>query len=406
MVSKKNKEKYNIICFSNQLWDYPNWTNKRHVMHRLAKKGHKVLFVDPPVNLGRVFLRQLLRGFWPLSRLFTQTKVDKNGALIYTPINLLPFYKITSFFHILKIKLIAKKFFKEKRKTIIWTYHVQLAGLESYLDSISYDFLVYDCVDNYEGFPEEKAFFKTSVYGDDLRNQEKMLSERANIIFASAPGLVDKLKTYNSNIFYTPNVGDYKRFKNVKSYKYKIPNILKDIPRPRVGMLGTMDEYKFDSEIVRKAAIDNPDVSFVLGGPIALKDKAASIEDINLAGLDNVYYIGVTDYKEKKFFMAGFDAEMIPYQLNDYTVGGCFPVKFHDALAAGLPVVVTNLPAYAPFSDVAYISKNPQEFSDNIKKALKDDNDKLAKKRQLVAKENDWDGKVAKMLDLISSTIK
>lgn len=388
---------------SNQLWDFPNWTNKRHVMHRLAKGGHTVLFVDPPINAGNVLLKQILRGYWSLRRLFTLHKKDVSGALVFTPINLLPFYQVTSIFHILKIKLLAKKYFDKKSKTLLWVYHVQLAGLEKYLSALPYDFLIYDCVDNYEGFPAEQTFYKTNVYKNELREQEAFLTKKADIVFATAPGLLEKLKKYNPNVFYTPNVGDYKRFRNVKSYKSKIPKDLGAIPRPRVGMIGALDEYKFDGQLVKKAALENPQVSFVLIGPFALKDKNASLKSIGLAGIDNIYYLGPRDYAFKKYYMAGFDAEIIPYQLNDYTVGGCFPVKFHDALAAGLPVIVTDLPAYAPFLDVAYVSKSPDEFSQNIKRALVEDNEKKIKQRQVVAKQNDWDGKVSLMLQLIAA---
>jgi glycosyltransferase involved in cell wall biosynthesis len=104
-------------------------------------------------------------------------------------------------------------------------------------------------------------------------------------------------------------------------------------------------------------------------------------------------------------YYAGFDVTIIPYLLNDYTVGGCFPVKFHEGLAAGVPSVVTNLPAYAPFADVCYISKSANEFSQNIRRALEEDSEIKVKERQHVAKDNNWEGKVAKMLALIQSFI-
>lgn len=395
--------KYNIICLSNQLWDFPNWTNKRHVMHRLAKKGHKVIFVDPPINVGRLFIKQLQKGEWSLKRFLTKTKEDKSGAVIYTPLNPLPFSKITSPFHIRKINKLLKKHSVERRKTILWVYHVQLKDLEKYLSGIEYDILVYDCVDNYEAFPEQKSLFPTNVSHDKLIEQEKKLAETANLVFASAPGLVDKLNKLNPRVYYTPNVGDYKRFKNTKSYKYKIPEDLSAIPRPRIGMIGALDEYKFDAKLVKKCAKENPKYSFVLIGPLALKDKDATLEDIGLAGIENIYYLGARPYEQKKFYMAGFDVDIIPYQLNDYTVGGCFPVKFHDSLAAGLPVVVTDLPAYAPFEDVCYISKNHDEFCKNIRRALEEDNDKRAKQRQEVARVNSWDNKVDSMLGYLAS---
>ena len=83
-------------------------------------------------------------------------------------------------------------------------------------------------------------------------------------------------------------------------------------------------------------------------------------------------------------------------------MGGCFPVKFHDVLAAGLPVVVTDLPAYRPFGDVCYISKGYNEFSQNVRRAIEENSPEKVKQRQDVAKDNNWDGKVAKMLSLIS----
>ena len=403
MGRKAKNTKYNIICLSNQLWDFPNWTNKRHVMFRLSKRGHKVLFVDPPINLGRVFIKQLFRGLWPLKRLISKTYEDKGGPTVFTPINPIPTGAITTYLHARKIRKIAKKSFVKNRKTVLWVYHVQLAQLEKYLKLLNYDILVYDCVDNYEAFPEMGSVFSTNVSKTKLMAQEKNLTEQANLVFASAPGLVDKLKRYNDSVYYTPNVGDFKRFKNTLSYKYKVPKDLADIPRPRIGMIGALDAYKFDASLVKKAAEENPDYSFVLIGPLALKDKNATLKDVGLDGIKNIYYLGSRPYEEKKYYMAGFDVDIIPYQLNDYTVGGCFPVKFHDSLAAGLPVVVTDLPAYAPFNDVCYISKNSGEFSKNISKALEEDNATRIKQRQRIAQENDWDNKVDKMLGYIDT---
>ena len=405
LTMEKSKEKYNIICISNQLWDLPNWTNKRHVMYRLAERGHTVLYVDPPINLGFMLIRQILKGSWNLQRLLSQTYKDKSSAKIFTPINLLPFSKITSYFHILNIQKIAKKNFDPMRKTVLWVYHVQLVELTDYLENLNYDVLVYDCVDNYEAFPPAGALFRTNVYGEKLHTQEELLAEKADVVFATAPGLVNKLRKFNNNVYFTPNVGDYNRFKDTMKYKDQLPEDLAKISRPRVGMIGAMDDYKFDKNLVRRAAIDNPEISFVLIGPIALRDKGTTIASLGLADLKNVFYLGVKPYPIKHLYMAGFDVEMIPYKLNDYTVGGCFPVKFHDALAAGLPVVVTDLPAYTPFEDVCYISKSEEDFSKNVKRAIQEDNADRRRARQLVAKENNWDGKVDKMLQLIESSI-
>jgi len=117
-------------------------------------------------------------------------------------------------------------------------------------------------------------------------------------------------------------------------------------------------------------------------GQIALKDRNADLTALGLGGLDNIHFLGHRPYETLENYYAGFDGYIIPYRLNEYTVGGCFPVKFHDALAVGFPTVVTDLPAYLPFKDVSYIAKNYDEFSLMVQKALIDDDSKKVKARQ------------------------
>ncbi|HSX39794.1 MAG TPA: glycosyltransferase [Candidatus Saccharimonadales bacterium] len=398
MASKNDK--YNIICLSNQLWDFPNWTNKRHIMLRLAKKGQNVLFVDPPINAGNVFFRQIKRGLWSLKRLLTQQKMD-SGLRVYTPVNLLPFSGITSKMHVNRIKKLAAKNFDPKLKTLLWVYHVEIPNLPEYINDLKYDFLIYDCVDNYEGFPA----YDTPQKKEKIRTIEKYLAQKANVVFATAPGLIEKLKNYNNHVYFTPNVGDYEKFKDAKSLFSQIPEDLLKIPRPRVGFTGALDQYKFDLPLLKKIATENPNCSFVLIGQIALKDKDSKLKDLQIDNLKNIYFLGQRSYEVLQYYFAGFDAFIIPYVLNDYTVGGCFPVKFHDSLAAGLPTIVTNLPAYAPFRDVCYIAKDHNEFSADIKKAIQEDSPQKIKARQDIAKDNNWDGKVEMLLSIIGESI-
>jgi len=397
----KNMQNYNIICLSNQLWDFPLWTNKRHVMSRMPKLGNNVLFIDPPIRLGWVFLKYVLSGKWSLLRLITQRKKPIDGVEVFSPLSFLPSLKSLSVSYSKKANKIAAKIFQNDKKTILWVYHVELPGLENYLKNTKHDFLVYDCVDNYEAFPKYNTPEKRKLIAD----QEKLLASRANIVFATTPGLVEKLKKYNPNTHFAPNVGDYVRFFDLKNKTYEIPKSISSIKHPIIAFTGAVDEYKFDRELLKKIALDYPSYSFVIVGPMALKDRKSSKKEFGLGDLNNVHFLGTIDFTEEPRYLYYFDLMIIPYQLNDYTVGGCFPVKFFNYLAAGLPVVVTDLPSYTPFSDICYISRNPNEFSQNIRRALEEDNPEKIKQRQLISKENTWDGKVSKMLSLIGEAI-
>jgi len=398
-------EKFNIICLSNQMWDYPLPTNKKHVMSRLSKMGHNVLFVDPPINTGRLFAKQIVRRQWSPKRLLTQTYKEEK-VMIYSPLNMLPNGEVTSKMHAERISSLAGRNFDPNKRTILWVYHVETPGLQNYLDLISRDLLIYDCVDNYAAFPENSLFYSATVGKEKIIAQEKSLTEQADLVFATAPGLVEKLGVYTDIVHYTPNVGNYPKFSKSPDLKDSIPSDLSSIRRPRIGFTGAVDEYKFDKELVKYLAEKNPNYSFVIIGPMALKDREASSEELGFGDLDNVHFLGSRPYEGLENYYAGFDAFIIPFQLNDYTVGGCFPIKFHDALAGGLATVVTDLPAYAPFKDVTYIAKNKEDFSNLLEQALKEDSKEKVQARLEVAEKNDWDGKVSNMLNLIYSKLK
>ena len=43
-------KKYTFLILSNQPFDFELKTNKWHIADKLAKRGHNVLFVDPPLR--------------------------------------------------------------------------------------------------------------------------------------------------------------------------------------------------------------------------------------------------------------------------------------------------------------------------------------------------------------------
>lgn len=394
-------QKYNFICLSNQLWDYPNWTNKRHVMYRLSKLGHNILFVDPSINFGRLLWRQVLKGFWNFERLISSIKKD-GEVTIFTPIKVIPWKRFFTWKFVYQINLLINKF-PRSQKTILWVYNVELENLNYYLDNLKYDYLIYDCVDYYAGFPK----YDTKEKKEKLLEIERNLATKANLVFGTAPGLVERLSKLNSKTFYTPNVGDFEMFHNIKNkYQNEIPQELKNLPKPIIGYIGALDSYKFDFELLKKSAQAYPDYSFVIIGDIALKDREGSIQELGLQNIPNVYFLGSKPFVQTPKYSAFFDVELIPYVYNDYTIGGCFPVKFFNTLSAGTPCVVTDLPVFSIYKNVSYVSKSHQDFVLNIKRALEENNKSKEEERILVARENTWDLKVSTMLEIVNENLK
>ena len=65
-----------------------------------------------------------------------------------------------------------------------------------------------------------------------------------------------------------------------------------------------------------------------------------------LMGLRNVHLLGPRPYGQLPSYLRGFDLALLPCPMNAYT-RSMFQMKFFEYLAAGLPVVATDLPALA-----------------------------------------------------------
>lgn len=439
--------KLNIVMFSNQPFDMPLKTNKWHVSTRLAGLGHKVIFVDPPTRFYAI--KQLFSGKLSLKRFFTGVKKENENLYVYTPVHLFnfkPFSFLNTFFHSRRIKNLLKDFERIPKqvrddkaqvrcdtRTVFWVYHFDYPDFENFIKEFNYDLFIYDVVDEYTAFPEysnKKSinigvvaliqaiddFFQIKLNQNGLYGKqwvlfrERWLSKIANLVFVSAPGLIikfekifDELGKDKKLINFLPNTGDYLRFKDVESLKNEVPEDMAKINRPRILFDGAIDSYKLNVTLVEKCAQHYPSYNFVLIGPEKLSDPDLNLS--KLKAMKNVFFLGVKPYEQLPYYYAGADVYLIPYNLNDYTIGGCFPVKFHNALAAGLPTIVTNLPAYKPFSSVCTIAKNDDEFTNAIKTELETDSDLKKRERKVVSKGNSWDGKVASQLKLIETCL-
>ena len=74
-----------------------------------------------------------------------------------------------------------------------------------------------------------------------------------------------------------------------------------------------------------------------------------------------------------------------------------FPMKFFEYLAAGLPIVSTDLESIREFSDLVAISDDISKIKISILQALKNKNLNL-KKRLSIAMENTYQKRTKKML--------
>jgi glycosyltransferase involved in cell wall biosynthesis len=145
-------------------------------------------------------------------------------------------------------------------------------------------------------------------------------------------------------------------------------------------------------------ARSRPEWSWVLVGPLQTSSR-------ELRHIPNVHLIGPKAHEELPDYIRRFDVGIVPYLHNNYTAT-VVPTKIIEYLAAGKPVVSTNLPEVNTFNgkhEVIVTSPNSSaEFVASIERALDSSGEEdVVARRQTVAALNDWEDRYERMSCLI-----
>ncbi|GAX91609.1 glycosyltransferase [Effusibacillus lacus] len=151
---------------------------------------------------------------------------------------------------------------------------------------------------------------------------------------------------------------------------------------PVIGFWGAVASW-LDYDLIAYLAKQRPNYLFAFVGQITTSIPHPLLQT------SNVLWIGNRDYSELPAFARQFDAAVIPFQIREVT-RAANPVKLYEYLAAGLPVISTDLPEVRCYPHVR-IGRTKEEFLQQIDEALMNDRttEKIVK-RQSVAKKESW----------------
>jgi glycosyltransferase involved in cell wall biosynthesis len=124
---------------------------------------------------------------------------------------------------------------------------------------------------------------------------------------------------------------------------------IQSIPHPRVGYFGLFHDA-FDGRLITAIVEKLPSVHVVLIGP-GTADLAHP----------RIHFVGPISRQARARVLQELDLGVIPYHINDYT-RGVFPTKLFEYLAAGLPIVSTDLPEVRHFEPRVKIAHDANEF--------------------------------------------
>ena len=129
------------------------------------------------------------------------------------------------------------------------------------------------------------------------------------------------------------------------------PADLRDLPRPWVGYVGTLED-RVDWSILDEVARTNPSASIILVGRVGPGDASWQGDRRRCLARPNVHSVGWRDQTLIDQYNRSFDIGLIPYRTDHPFNIACCPTKIMDYMAAGRPVVATDLPECRLYSEV------------------------------------------------------
>jgi glycosyltransferase involved in cell wall biosynthesis len=399
----QTRTSHTIVCLSSQPWQDGMWTNKQHIMSRLAAE-HRVYYVEP----GSIpIARRISRG---VSR--AGQEVRSLPGLFLDPdekcldgVNVLRFPRLVPGFVMqldpaspsrifgdfdVRLRLLARYLERQSiADAILWVYH---PGYGAKALALPRKLAVYDCVDEYAEFPQYRGS------PEWLLRREEALCRGANVVFATSESLFEAKRKYNpDNTYLVHNVGDAAHFRRADDARTQIPDDLARLPKPVVGFIGAISPYKLNLEWIAHLAKAKPSWTVALVGPVGVGEDGASLAPIE--GLPNVRLLGHKDYESLPAYVRGFDVAVIPYVRSRYTES-CFPIKFFELLASGKPVVISELPALAAYFQAVYVARTADEFVACCARAIEDP-ERGKPERIALSTQNDWSSRIRKLMEQI-----
>ncbi|MBE9159532.1 glycosyltransferase family 1 protein [Nodosilinea sp. LEGE 06152] len=325
-----------LICFSHLRWDFV-YQRPQHLLSRCAQ-ARRVFIVEEPIvvpeQVSWLDISRRESGVWIVVPHLSETLSGEQ----FIP----------------QLQCLLDNLFAEAQiqTPILWYYTPMAVPFTRHLPSSA---VVYDCMD-------ELSAFKGA--DPQLQVWEAQLFKLADLVFTGGHSLYEAKRHQHSSVHAFPSSIEAAHFAQARRALPE-PTDQADIPHPRLGFYGVIDE-RMDLELLDGIAQARPDWHLVMVGPVVKIDPAS------LPQHPNIHYLGGKSYPELPSYLAGWDAALLPFARNEST-RFISPTKTPEYLAAGKPVVSTSIrDVVRPYGDenLVHIADTVPEFVEAIAAAL------------------------------------
>jgi glycosyltransferase involved in cell wall biosynthesis len=373
-----------IICFAHDWGGDP--TSKTHIM-RILSEGNRILWVNS-IGLRRpaVSTRDLRRVVAKLKRAtHGLVRVNPNLAVCNPLVLPLPGVPGVDRFNTALLGASIRHYARKAglRRPMLWTYMPNTVGLVGRLGESR---VIYHCVDEHSAF--------AGVPRETLRRMEEELCRKADLVVTTSEPLCRERRAFNPRTFFVSHGVDVAHFSQALDPGMAPPADAQGLRRPVIGFFGLIAEW-IDLPLLAEVARRRPEWTLLLIGK-------ATVDLAPLRGLANVRWLGQKRYEALPAYCRAFDVGVIPFRIEELTLKAN-PLKLREYLAAGLPVVSSDLPEVGKYGDLVHLAAGVDGFVAAIEAALGERSEAAARARVEAMKNESWEARVEELSELIES---
>jgi glycosyltransferase involved in cell wall biosynthesis len=345
-----------LICLSHLRWGFV-FQRPNHLMSRFARVYRTFFFEEPVFDDDD-------RDAW------LETYEPQPGLTVcvpHLPKHAEPAQDVAATRRLLH-QLIAQR---QIQPAVLWFYTPMAL---KYAHDIKARLVIYDCMDELSAFlhaPREVVVL------------ERKLLSRADLVFTGGQALYEAKRGLHPAIHAFPSSVDATHFERAR-LPGDDPSDQRDLPKPRIGYFGVIDE-RLDLSLIEKIAYARPDWQVVMLGPVV------KIVPGSLPRARNLHWLGAKTYAELPSYIAHWEVALMPFALNEAT-RFISPTKTLEYLAAGKPVVSTAIAdVVRPYGDAGIVRiADDASVVGEIELAMRRTAGQLAEADAFVA-ETSWD---------------
>jgi glycosyltransferase involved in cell wall biosynthesis len=372
-----------VIALAPNDWDGP-WRNRQYMLTRLAQRGWPIIYSTGPLSWWQ---RESLS--W--SKAPRVGRFEEKEGVSVNIAGRFPFrwpschawdhWVISNHAR----KLVRRLFTPDN--LLVCLFHPSLWRIAECLQP---RWLVYYAYDN----------FRRESDGDRrLLAAERAVVDCASLIVVTTRSIGDALGTAaQPKLRILGNGVDFHRV--VSAADQPCPDEIAAIPRPRIGYCGAINR-KLDFALVERIALLRPDWHWVFIGPEMGLENAYEAQNKvireawqHTKRLPNVYFAGEMASASFSTCLHHMDVNIICNRVDDGWWKDSYPLKFHEYLACGRPVVSSPVESLLEFAAVAEFVDGVEPWMRALERAIYEGGVGTAAERRAIARQNDWDIRV------------